>query len=87
MFIDAARALAGQVTRADAADGAVYPELTRIRACSHAVACAVVRRAMADGLSALPSGTVVEDAVSGAMWFPEYRESRYEPRVELAAVR
>ena len=32
MFIDAARALASQVTLADAADGAVYPELTRIRA-------------------------------------------------------
>jgi len=87
MFLDAARALANQVTLADAADGAVYPELARIRQCSHAVACAVVRRALADGLSALPPGTVVEDAVSSAMWFPEYREIRYEPRVELAAVR
>jgi malic enzyme len=87
MFLDAARALANQVTLADAADGAVYPALTRIRQCSHAVACAVVRRALADGLSALPPGTDVEDAVSSAMWFPEYREIRYEPRVELAAVR
>jgi malate dehydrogenase (oxaloacetate-decarboxylating) len=87
MFLDAARALASQVTLADAADGAVYPELTRIRACSHAVACAVVRRAIVEEQSALPRGTVVEDAVSSAMWFPEYREIRYEPRVELAAVR
>jgi malate dehydrogenase (oxaloacetate-decarboxylating)(NADP+) len=87
MFLDAARALANQVTLADAADGAVYPELTRIRECSHAVACAVVRRALADGQSALPRGVVVEDLVSDAMWFPEYREIRYEPRVELAAVR
>jgi malic enzyme len=87
MFIDAARALASQVTLADAADGAVYPELTRIRACSHAVACAVVRRAIVEEQSALPRGAVVEELVSDAMWFPEYREIRYEPHVELAAVR
>jgi len=87
MFIDAARALASQVTLVDAADGAVYPELTRIRACSHAVACAVIRRAVVEGQSALPRGAVVEELVSDAMWFPEYREIRYEPHVELAAVR
>jgi malate dehydrogenase (oxaloacetate-decarboxylating)(NADP+) len=87
MFIDAARALASQVALADAADGAVYPELTRIRQCSHAVACAVIRRAIVEGQSALPRGAVVEDLVTEAMWFPEYREIRYEPRVELAAVR
>ena len=41
MFLAAARAMADQVTGADLDAGAVYPELTRIRACSHAVACAV----------------------------------------------
>src|SRR4029079_9349461 len=69
MFLDAPRALASQVTLADAADGAVYPELTRIRACSHAVACAVIRRAIVEEQSALPRGAVVEALVSDAMWF------------------
>ena len=49
MFLAAARAMADQVTGADLDAGAVYPELTRIRACSHAVACAVIRRAVVDG--------------------------------------
>ena len=47
MFLDAAQALAGLVSQADLAQGAVYPALTRIRDCSHAVACAVIRRAVA----------------------------------------
>jgi hypothetical protein len=47
----------------------------------------VIRRAIVEGQSALPRGAVVEDLVTDAMWFPEYREIRYEPRVELAAVR
>ena len=76
-----------QVTPGDLGRGAVYPELTRIRDCSHAVACAVIRRAIVEGQSALPRGAVVEDLVTEAMWLPEYREIRYEPRVELAAVR
>jgi len=87
MFLDAARALASQVTVADTQQGAVYPELTRIRACSHAVACAVVRRAIAEGQSAVAGGAAVEDLVSRAMWFPDYREVRYEPLPVPAAVR
>ena len=46
MFLDAAQALAGLVSQADLDQGAVYPALTRIRDCSHAVACAVIRRAV-----------------------------------------
>jgi malic enzyme len=46
MFLDAAQALAHLVGPADLDQGAVYPELTRIRDCSHAVACAVIRRAV-----------------------------------------
>ena len=37
MFLDAARVLAQMVSPADLDQGAVYPELTRIRDCSHAV--------------------------------------------------
>ena len=47
MFLDAARILADMVSPADLDQGAVYPELTRIRDCSHAVGCAVIRRAVA----------------------------------------
>jgi len=73
MFLDAAKALAHEVTAADLAQGAVYPELTRIRECSHVVACAVIGRAVAEGhanASILPG---LEDAVRRTMWFPAYR--------------
>jgi malic enzyme len=49
MFLAAAKALAQQVTQADLAEMAIYPQLPRIRECSHAVACAVVRRAVEQG--------------------------------------
>jgi malic enzyme len=78
MFLDAARALAAQVSDADLAAGAVYPEVTRIRDCSHAVACAVIRRAVAEEHTepALLHG--LEETVRSAMWFPRYRSVRYE---------
>jgi malic enzyme len=80
MFLDAARVLADLVTQADLDQGAVYPELTRIRDCSHAVACAVIRRAVAEGHA--PAGIVpgLDETVRRAMWFPTYRQVRYEPR-------
>jgi malate dehydrogenase (oxaloacetate-decarboxylating) len=79
MFLDAARALAGEVTDADVASGAVYPPLARIRDCSHAVACAVIRRAVTEGHAAPAMLSGLEAAVSRAMWFPRYRPMRYEP--------
>jgi malic enzyme len=80
MFLDAAKALADQVTAEDLANGAVYPEVTRIRSCSRAVACAVIRRAVLEGHAAADAADRVEETVSGAMWRPEYRPLRYEPR-------
>ena len=79
MFLDAARALAGEVTAADVASGVVYPPLSRIRDCSHAVACAVIRRASAEGHAAPALLNGLEDTVTRAMWFPRYRPIRYEP--------
>jgi malate dehydrogenase (oxaloacetate-decarboxylating) len=79
MFLDAAKALAGQVTDRDLAEGSVYPELTRIRACSHAVACAVIRRAVAERQADEGLLEDLEGTVTGAMWFPSYRPIRYEP--------
>ncbi len=75
MFLDAARALASLVSTSDLARGAVYPELTRIRECSHAVACAVIRRAIGEGLAPIKDSGL-EEQVSRAMWFPAYRPIR-----------
>jgi malic enzyme len=85
MFLDAAKALASQVTEHDLASGAVYPELTRIRSCSRAVACAVIRRAVAEGHAAAAVLDGLEETVTDAMWRPEYRPMRYEPQAGVAA--
>jgi malate dehydrogenase (oxaloacetate-decarboxylating) len=81
MFLEAAKALAAKVTPQDLENGAVYPELARIRECSFAVACAAVRRAIREGLADTDVMDVdhVEQTVERAMWFPEYLPLRYEP--------
>jgi malic enzyme len=79
MFLDAAQALAHLVSPADLDQGAVYPELTRIRDCSHAVACAVIRRAVAEGHASPGILPGLDETVSRAMWFPQYRPIRYQP--------
>jgi malic enzyme len=77
MFLEAAKALAAQVTGADLDQGAVYPELGRIRACSHAVAVAVVRRAVDEGYAERSVLDGLAQTVERAMWRPEYRPLRY----------
>lgn len=79
MFLDVAKALASLVSAADLAQGAVYPELTRIRDCSHAVACAVITRAVAEGHAEPAMLTDLENRVRHAMWQPTYRTVRYRP--------
>jgi len=78
VFLDAARALAGQVTGGDLAEGALFPALKRIRECSHAVACAVIRKAANEGMA--DSGVLadLEGTVQRSMWFPDYLPVRYE---------
>jgi malate dehydrogenase (oxaloacetate-decarboxylating) len=78
MFLDAAKALAAQVTAEDIAQGAVYPELSRIRDCSFAVACATIRRAVAEGHADPEVLDHLERTVEQAMWFPEYLPIRFE---------
>ncbi len=78
MFLAAAKALADQVTEADLAEVAVYPQLTRIRECSRAVACAVVRCAIEEGHADKDAQENLEERIEKAMWFPEYRQIRYE---------
>ena len=79
MFLDAAKALATQVTPEDIASGAVYPEVTRIRDCSFAVACATIRKAVAEGHAHPEILETLEKTVERAMWFPEYLPMRFEP--------
>jgi len=79
MFLDAAKALAQFVSEHDLQQSAVYPPLSRIRSCSLAVACAVIRRAAAQGHAPGEIGPDLEAVVSGAMWVPRYQEIRYEP--------
>jgi malic enzyme len=80
MFLEAAKALANEVKESDLAEVAVYPELSRIRECSHAVACVVIRRAVEEGHADAGVLDDLEERVRRAMWFPEYRRIRYEPR-------
>ncbi len=80
MFLDAARALAHQVTAEDLAEHAIYPKLDRIRECSLAVACAVVRRAVSEGHADPGILVNLEKTVAQAMWFPDYLPIRYEPQ-------
>lgn len=78
MFLGAAKGLAEKVTASDLDQCAVYPELRRIRECSHAVACAVIRRAVAEGHADEEVLIKLEETVERAMWFPEYLPIRYE---------
>jgi malic enzyme len=79
MFLDAAKALAEQVSDVDLAGGAVYPQLSRIRDCSQAVACAVIRRAVAEGHAETSVLQDLEQRVRLAMWVPRYRPFRRGP--------
>ncbi len=79
MFLEAARALATHVTEADIAESAVYPQLATIRDCSHSVACAVIRRAVAEGHADPEILVNLEEVVRRAMWFPEYLPVHFEP--------
>ncbi|HEY0788586.1 MAG TPA: NAD-dependent malic enzyme, partial [Thermoanaerobaculia bacterium] len=80
MFLESARALAEQVTPADLEETAVYPHLSQIRECSHAVATAVIRRAVKEGHADASILVNLDKTVRNAMWFPEYLPIRYEPR-------
>ncbi len=78
MILDAAKALAGMVTDADLEQTAVYPELRRIRDCSHAVACAVIRCAVDEGHADASILDDLEETVRLSMWFPDYLPVRFE---------
>lgn len=72
-FTVAAKALAESVTKDELEQGLLFPALTRLRAVSEAIACAVVDEAKAEELSRADVGDT-RAAVKSAMWFPEYPE-------------
>jgi malate dehydrogenase (oxaloacetate-decarboxylating) len=78
MFLEAAKALAAQVKPEDLAETAVYPELSRIRDCSFDVACATIRRAVAEGHADPDVLDHLEKTVERAMWWPEYLPMHFE---------
>ena len=70
MFLDAARALAGCVSDELLQMGSVYPAIRDVRVASRAVAVAVARRAVIDGVAEdLPD---LEQRIETKMWVPEY---------------
>ncbi len=79
MFLEAARALANKVTEEDLRNSAVYPELSRIRECSLAVACATVKQAVKEGHADEEILEELEDNIRAVMWEPKYLPVRYEP--------
>jgi malic enzyme len=85
MFLDAAKALAREVTSQELERGLIYPDLSRIRTCSHSVACAIVRRAFAQGHARATFTRDVESEVLQAMWVPRYLPMRYEPQPEVSS--
>jgi malate dehydrogenase (oxaloacetate-decarboxylating) len=78
IFLEAAKVLAALVKPEDLAECAVYPELSRIRECSFAVACATIRRAVAEGHADPEILEHLEKTVDRAMWYPEYLPIRFE---------
>ncbi len=70
MFLAAAKALADELTASDFSAGALYPSIDRVRHVSRAVAIAVFRQAIADGVA--PAVTNVEAAIDTEIWAPEY---------------
>ena len=78
MILESAKALANMVTEVDLGQVAVFPELPRIRDCSHAVACAAIRKAVEEGHAEADILENLEETVRRAMWVPEYLPVRFE---------
>jgi malic enzyme len=79
MFLEAARALAAKVSEEDLRETAVYPQLSRIRECSLAVAAATVKQAVKEGHADEEILEGLEGNLHQAMWEPKYLPIRYEP--------
>ena len=74
MFFVAAKTLARLVTADDLAIGRIYPELTRIREVSLAIALAVAETAFARGFAGLPRPDNLGKHVKAQMYQPDYMD-------------
>lgn len=72
MFLKAAAVLAAQVSEQDLDKGLIYPPLTQIRKVSLAIACAVIKEALDEGLAQIDPPKNFSEAVTKAMYTPEY---------------
>jgi malate dehydrogenase (oxaloacetate-decarboxylating)(NADP+) len=74
MLYVAAEALAQYTSDEDVAAGKVFPPLHMIRSCSHRIAVAVIKEAIANGYATKlhDRNESVSDFVSRKMYFPEY---------------
>jgi len=85
MFAAAADALAAQQSAADLAEGCLFPPVSRIRAISAGIACAVVREARDSGLGRPFADEEIPRAVAEAMWEPRYPAIEPAPAPEAVA--
>jgi hypothetical protein len=85
MFLAAARALAGQVTKDDLDQGSIYPALSRIREVSARIAAAVAEVAFRRGLAAGKRPPNLLAAIRKQMYEPRYAWPRWRsaPRAHL----
>jgi len=72
MFLAAAEVLASIVTEQEIATGAIYPTLTRVREVSHAIAVAVCRVAVSEGLTDVELPNDLESYIHSLMYEPNY---------------
>lgn len=80
LFLAAARTLASCVPDERLRSGAIFPSVGELRVVTRAIATAVARTAVAAGISALDDADAAEQAVTSAMWWPDYVP--YEPADE-----
>ncbi len=74
MFTVAAHTLASELTDEDLHEGALFPRLHRLREITKKIACAVVKEAGERKVGRVFDEDAISDAVSQAMWEPEYPE-------------
>ena len=72
VFYAAAKALAGEVSQADLAQGRLYPPLARIREVSAVIATAVAETAYAEGVTAVRKPHDLLAHVRSQMYEPNY---------------
>ncbi len=71
MIQAASKTLASQITKDELASGLLFPSVSRLRAVSIAVALAVARQAVRDGVTGM-SEDAVDRAVAATAWEPDY---------------